>query len=29
MVCNAGSDPNYLAVTGANCRINADLADDP
>ena len=28
-VCNTGFDPNYLAVMGANYRINADLADDP
>ena len=28
-VCNTGFDPNYLAVMGANYRINADLSDDP
>jgi penicillin amidase len=28
-LCNTGFDPNYLAVMGANYRINAELADDP
>jgi penicillin amidase len=28
-VCNTGFDPNYLAVMGANYRINADLGDSP
>ena len=28
-VCNTGFDPNYLAVMGANYRINADLSEDP
>ena len=28
-VCNTGSDPNYLAVSGANWRHNADLSEHP
>ena len=28
-VCNTGFDPNYLAMMGANYRINADLGEDP
>ncbi len=28
-VCNTGYDPNYMAVTGANYRLIADLHDDP
>ncbi len=28
-VANTGFEPNYLAVMGANYRINADLGEDP